>query len=154
MIINKKDNLAAVKIDNKEIEEVEAFHYLGSTINNKGTPDSAITHNIEKAKSTVIKMRPILICKELSLGTKIKLVDSSIIPILTYGLESIVLRKQDWTRLETVLNTIWRMILGTNDRKQLDVQQLKLKVNLPNLANKIMQTDQAYHIRRIKDQIT
>ncbi|VDP01001.1 unnamed protein product [Schistosoma margrebowiei] len=67
------------------------------------------------------------------------MVDSSIIPILTYGLESIVLRKQDWTRLETVLNTIRRMILGINDRKQLNVQQLKLKVNLPNLANKIMQ---------------
>ncbi|XP_018644737.1 unnamed protein product [Schistosoma mansoni] len=67
------------------------------------------------------------------------MVDSSIIPILTYGLESIVLRKQDWSRLEAVLNTVRRIILNINDRKQYTVEQLKLKINLPNLASKIMQ---------------
>ncbi|CAH8529152.1 unnamed protein product [Schistosoma rodhaini] len=139
MIINKKGNSANVKIGNKDIEEVESFHYLGSTINNKGTPDSAITYNIEKAKNAIIKIKPILKSKELSLDTKMKLVDSSIIPILTYGLESIVLRKQDWSRLEAVLNTVRRIILGINDRKQLTVEQLRHKINLPNLANKIMQ---------------
>ncbi|CAH8290778.1 unnamed protein product, partial [Schistosoma rodhaini] len=139
MIINKKAITSNVKINNKDIEEVGSFHYLGSTINNKGTPDCAITYNIEKAKNAIIKIKPILKSKELNLDTKAKMVDSSIIPILTYGLESIVLRKQDWSRLEAVLNTVRRIILNINDRKQYTVEQLKLKINLPNLASKIMQ---------------
>lgn len=83
MIINKKDSLSTVSMDKKEIQKVETFHYLGSTIINKGTPNNAITHNVEKATTEVIKTRLVLKSKELSLNTKVKLVDSLIILILT-----------------------------------------------------------------------
>lgn len=139
MIINKHDNLTPITIENKQIEEVTNFLYLGSILNHKGSADDTITHNIAKSKNALIKISPILKSKKLNLSTKTKLINTLIIPHLTYSLESIVLRKKDWSRLEAVLNTTRRIILNIKDRKELNIEQLHEKIHLPNIATKIMQ---------------
>ncbi|XP_018652660.1 hypothetical protein Smp_109300 [Schistosoma mansoni] len=139
MIINKQDNQSSITIENKRIEEITNFLYLGSIINNKGTEDDTITHNISKSKNALIKISPILKSNKLHISTKTSLINTLIIPHLTYSLESIVLRKTDWSRLEAVLNTARRIILNIKDKKELNIQQLHEKIQLPNIATKIMQ---------------
>ena len=84
---------ASIKVDGKDLEQVEHFKYLGQTVNQEGRSEQEIKIRIAKAKSTFISMRNILTSKDISLALRIRLVKCYIYPLVLYGAETCTLLK-------------------------------------------------------------
>ena len=125
---------AQLIIDGQEIEKVHRFKYLGSIIEDDGSPKSAVSSNIKRARYALIRIRCALRSNRLTMDMKSHLIECYVKPVLYYGLETIVLTAQLSDRMEAVLNTARRMILGLNNRKVVKVEELKRKVALEAVA--------------------
>jgi hypothetical protein len=77
-------------------------------------------------------------------------------PILTYGLASIVLRQRDLNRITAQLNTVRRMSLGINNRRDIKLEELKTRLHLSNISRKLQQRrlNQWHAINQKNDNVT
>ena len=114
--------------------KVHRFEYLGSIIEDDGSPKSAVSSNIKRARYALIRIRCALRSNRLTMDMKSHLIECYVKPVLYYGLETIVLTAQLSDRMEAVLNTAMRMILGLNNRKVVKVEELKRKFALEAVA--------------------
>lgn len=94
MIINTQNNNSPVTIGDSTIKEANSLKYLGSIVRSEGHPSDTNNVNLIKAKHTTIKISPVWRANGMSRNTETKLVESIILPILTHGLETIVLSKR------------------------------------------------------------
>ncbi|MES9974259.1 MAG: reverse transcriptase family protein, partial [Candidatus Thiodiazotropha sp.] len=121
---------ARIEIDGTSIERVESFCYLGSEISSDGDNTSAVKQNVRKARFSLARLRPALRSNNITLRTKTKLINSFIKPVLYYGLSTIVLTKVLHDKMEALLNTARRIILGIRDKRELKVVELKERISL------------------------
>ena len=113
----KVKNVKILYMDDTPIERVDTFTYLGVKLKYNNTFQTAIKHNVEKAKKALFKLEMTWLKVDVSIPTKIHLFDHTIMPILLYGCE------------------IW----GYDDIEQIEVfhrnylrQLLKLRKGVPN----------------------
>ena len=99
---------ASIKVDGKDLEQVEHFKYLGQTVNQEGRSEQEIKIRIAKAKSTFISMRNILTSKDISLALRIRLVKCYIYPLVLYGAETWTLLKESGKRIDSFEMWVYR----------------------------------------------
>jgi hypothetical protein len=95
-------------IDQKQLENVEYFNYLGSVITNDARCTREIKSRISMAKATFNKKKKLFTSK-LDLNLRKKLVKCYIWSIALYGDETWTLRKTDQKYLESFEMWCWRM---------------------------------------------
>lgn len=81
-----------VEDDQATLEATGISHSLGSVISEIGEPDGAISANLVKAKSQLIRTRPFRRAKDLSTPLEVKLVKILMDPFVTYGLSTVIPR--------------------------------------------------------------
>lgn len=74
------------------LRKMSEIKYLGTIIGSTGESDEAIRENIAKALRSLIRLRPILISRNLTVQSKVRLIKLLIEPIATYGLPAIALK--------------------------------------------------------------
>ena len=72
------DNVTEFKIDDEHIEIMESFIFLGSQITRNGGSDSEIRRRIGLARITMKKLIHVIKNNDLTLNTKIRLVNTLI----------------------------------------------------------------------------
>lgn len=102
---------AKVWINNEEIETVNSFNLLGSTINDKATSVDDIKKRIALGKSAVNDLSRIFTDKNIQLRTKVRIVNSMVFPVMMYGCESWTVKKQDLRKVDAFEMWCWRRIL-------------------------------------------
>ena len=71
IVINTKDNTnVPIKLPSEEVEQVNHFEYLGSIITADGRADKAISAGISKSRKSMLRLRPALVSKRLTLRKK------------------------------------------------------------------------------------
>lgn len=118
MFIKKEGDQDNVKINIATVEKVQSFQYLGSIVSQDSFPDETIRDSVTKAWNVITKIRPVPRSHNIGIKAKAKLIETTVIPALIYGLETIVLWQEDVTKLKTMLNTVRWMIWGINYKKQ------------------------------------
>jgi hypothetical protein len=101
-----------LQLGEEEIEEVKEFVYLGSIISKRGGSDEDITARIKKAKATFSQLSPIWKSKQISLNTKISLINTDVKSVLLYGCETWKETREIWKKLQRYVNRCLRFILG------------------------------------------
>jgi len=96
-----------VRIDQKELENVECFKYLGSILTNDGRCTCEIKSRITMAKAAFNKKKNLLTSK-LDLNLRKKLVKCYIWSMALYGAETWTLRAADQKYLESFKMWCWR----------------------------------------------
>jgi hypothetical protein len=94
MRISRQPLPVKIMIDQKQLEDVESFKYLGSILTNDGRCTCEIKCRIAMAKAVFIKNRTLFIIF-LDLELRKKLVKCNIWSILSYGVEIWTLRPVD-----------------------------------------------------------
>ena len=95
------------------IEVVSHFQYLGSIVQNDCGMDTEISSRICKALSAFQSLSRILwYQRKIQTRTKVRILNSVILPTLLYGLESTVLLEPHIRRLESLVIRCLRIILG------------------------------------------
>ena len=107
MIISRQPLLVKIMIDQKQLENVESFKYLGSMLTNDGRCTCEIKSRIAMAKVACNKERA-LFTSTLDLELRKKLVKCYIVSIAFYGAETWPLRAVDQKHLESFEIWCWR----------------------------------------------
>lgn len=101
-----------VKLDQKEIKEVDKFVYLGSVVSKDGGADEDIRCRINKARYAFNTLRPIWRSTSLSLSNKIRIFNTNVKSVLLYGSETWRTTRTNMHKLQTFTNRCLRNILG------------------------------------------
>ena len=83
----RQDQLKAIDIENKEIEQVRSFKYLGSTVNTDNTIEEEIKERTALGNKAFFAKKKIFQSKLISKNAKLKLYFSVITPVVTYASE-------------------------------------------------------------------
>ena len=155
MTFSKGSNTRKIqfKIDEKPIEMVKEYKYLGITVNARNCSFSPTMTNLSnKATRAIFAITSKLPYKSAPVKTLLKLFDSCIAPILTYGSEIwAAYTNHDWknwdtTEIERVHTQFLKRVLGVNrsttnvmvrgelGRHSLQERILKRNVNFINYA--------------------
>ena len=115
MNINCKGNKINLTVNNKDIEVVKEYKYLGDYFNEKGNNDSLIDNRIKNVYMKLLTIKAI--CKELYLGqydivVRIKLYESIFISSLLHNCQS-------WTNLRKSSDIRKMLTLQTKYLKQM-----------------------------------
>ena len=77
-----------VTFNNKNIEEVQEFVYLSSTITTDGNSEMDILHRLSKARGTSVVLWNIWRSSRIGTKTTVKIFKSNVLGVLLYGAES------------------------------------------------------------------
>jgi hypothetical protein len=106
----RQQQLTPINIENKEIEQVKVFKYLGSIINTDNTMEEEIKARITSGNKVYFANKKMFQSRFISKRAKLKLYYSVIRPIITYSCET-------WILKETIINKLLifeRKIFGPN----------------------------------------
>ena len=101
-------------LNGQTLEEVEAYKYLGEMINNKGNLSTHIKElekKVQAATQHIITETGNKEFKGIKMEAVWQLVDSIIIPILTYGAEGWEPSKTELQQLQTIMNKALKTLL-------------------------------------------
>jgi hypothetical protein len=107
MRISRQPSPIKIMINQKQLENVEYFNYLGSMITNDARCTREIKSRISIATAAFNKKKTLFTSK-LDLNLEKKLVKSYIWSIALYGAETWTLRKVDQKYLESFETWCWR----------------------------------------------
>ena len=113
MVISKKKDKPVCKITvhGKELQQVEEFCFLGSTITSSGKTDREIIRRIAMAKDAFQRMKNILVSKRINKMSRIRLIRCYIWSVLLYGCETWTVTKELQRRLEAAEMWFLRRLL-------------------------------------------
>ena len=100
-----------IKIQNRQLEQVKTFSYLGTVIAEDATSKEEIRSRLRTAWGISTSLNKLRENHNLSVHTKICLLKSLIWPIATYGYESWTIKKEDEDRIKAFEMKRFRHIL-------------------------------------------
>ena len=111
MKINVKQS-APITLDNRPIEEVQKFTYLGSCISIDGGTEEDLKTRINKARHTFIMLKKIWKDSNIKNHTKLQIFNSNVKSVLLYDSESWRSIGTLEHKLQTFVNKCLRFIMG------------------------------------------
>ena len=115
MIMSRDQNTGrshSMKIDNRSIERVEEFKYLGTALTNKNSIQEEIKRRLKVGNACYYSVQNLLSSSLLSKKLKIKIYRTIILPIVRYGCEAWSLTLREERRLRVFENRVLRRYLG------------------------------------------
>lgn len=160
MIINKKfaqTKTIDLKLGELTLEQVNKYKYLGCTINDKGDQEDQITNikgKTEAAYQTILHILHDKTFANIQMQTAWKLIETCIIPIITYGTEAWKNNSKSVNKLNKILDDILKRIL--NVPLSTPREALYLDTNLLDIATIIdkKKLNMYYKIKRNPNNIT
>ena len=120
IMVNSANNTPAqISMNGQQLEEVEAFKYLGSTLTKDGRSTVEIKTRLGIATSAMARLARIWRSGDISFHTKMKLLKALVLSILLYGCESWTMTAETTRRIQTFETKCYRRLLGISwsDRK-------------------------------------
>ena len=97
--------------DGETMETVTDFIFLGSKITADGDWSHEIQRNLLLGRKVVNNLDSILKSRDITLPTKIRLVEAMVFPIVVYGCESWTIKKAEHWRIDAFALWSWRRLL-------------------------------------------
>ena len=122
MTLNHKTNQPLI-INNKHVEEVQDFIYLGSKLTTDGDSGADVESRICKEQGACATLKPIWRSGKISIKTKLNIFKSNVLGVLLYGAESwkvtqAICHKMDVFQrrcLRRILRIFWPTTVSNND---------------------------------------
>jgi len=108
----KEPQLNKLTVDNKHIDQVRSFSYLGTIVNGNNTLEKEIRERIAKGNKAFYAHKVIFKTNLVSRKSKLKLYWSAIRPTVVYACETWVLKESITQKLSVFERKILRKIFG------------------------------------------
>ena len=92
-------------------ETVADFLFLGSKITADGDCSHEIKRHLPLGRKSMTNLDSILKSKDLTLPTKVHLIEAMVFPVVTYGCESWTITKAECPRIDAFELWCWRRLL-------------------------------------------
>ena len=115
MRVGRKHEVCNVKVEGERVEQVKEMKYSGTMISSDGSMDSEVEQRIGMASRMVGAIgSTVLGRKELTKGTKLRVVNATVISMLTYGYEAWALQARHKGRIQATQMRVLRWIEGVS----------------------------------------
>jgi hypothetical protein len=95
MAIGKEDTKLNIFLDNEKLDKVEEFTYLGSVFTEDRKCIADTKKRIGKTASVIGRLNKIRRSSDIALTTKMMVYQTLVLPVLLYGLECWVMKKDE-----------------------------------------------------------
>jgi len=102
-----------VTLDNEKIDQVGKFTYLGSIISKHDGCSEDVKSRIAKAQGVFSQLKKVWKNRKISLKTKIRISEATVMTVVKYGSEAWALQKADENLLDVFQRNCLRIVLGT-----------------------------------------
>ena len=99
---NGKANLVDISLNDRRMEEVETYRYLGVDMSSDGGMGEEVNHRIKEAKKAWGALKDVWKNRHLSREAKVGMYEEIIEPSLLYGWEVLSLKVRERKRMEAV----------------------------------------------------
>ena len=136
------------------METVRDFIFGGSKVTAGGDCSHEIKRHLVFGRKAMTNLHSILKSRDITLPTKVHLVEAMVFPVVMYGYESWTIKKAEHQRIEAFELWCWRRLLRvpwtarTSNQSILkeispeySLEGLMLKLNLQSLGHLIQRTD-------------
>jgi len=127
----RQDQLTPINIENKELEQVKSFKYLGSIINTDNTMGEEIKERIALGNEVYFANKKMFQSRLLSKRAKLKLYYLVIRPVVTYSCETWILKETIINKLLVFERKILRKIFSPNNEN--DIWRIKTNQELDEI---------------------
>ena len=104
-------NITSWQIDGETVETVADFIFLGSKITADGDCSHEIKRRLLFGRKVMINLDSILKNRDITLPTKVCLVEAMVFPVVMYGCESWTIKKAERPRMDAFELWCWRRLL-------------------------------------------
>lgn len=142
-----------INIDNNIIQQVHTYKYLGHEIKiGKDNQTHEISRRIGLTWAAFGKLGYIL-RSNVPMCLKRKVYNQCILPVQTYGAETLTLTKRSANRLRTTQRAMERAMLGVSLRDHLTNEEVRRRSGVQDVIEKIvtLKWNWAGHLARIRD---
>jgi hypothetical protein len=94
-----------------KVELTDCYIFLGSIISRGGSDSKEINQRLSMGRVAMAKLEKIFKDSDIRIGAKIKIVETLVFPVVTYGSESWTVRKSDRKRIDAFELWTWRRML-------------------------------------------
>ena len=138
MRVARKRDSCEVSIGDQVIEQVDEMKYLGVMISSDGRMEKEIEARIAMATRLVGGMGDTVVSRrELSKGTKLKVVNATMMPSLLYGCEVWSLTKQQQGRVQATQMRVLRRIEGVNRMDRVRNEDIRQRLGQEDIVQVI-----------------
>ena len=136
--IMSNTDLETFNLEGENIEVVDSFIFLGSTIHKEGGCDLEIRRRLSLGRAAMNKLSVLMKSHDISRNTKIMLVNRLVFPTVLYGAESWTLKLKDRRRLNAFELWCWRRLLRISQkiRNEEVIKQINPPISLDALVIK------------------
>ena len=102
------DPITSWQIEGGKVETVTDFIFLGSRITVDGDSSYEIKRNLLLGRKTLTNLDSVLKSRNITLPTKVSIIETMIFPVVIYGCESWTIKKARFQRIDVFKLTCWR----------------------------------------------
>ena len=117
-----------IKVKGQKIGTVTSFKYLGEQLFQMMAPNQRFSSRIAQATAALTKLKPIWRDKNISLGSKVKLMRSLVISIFLYACESWTLTAELEKRTQAFEMRCYRRILNISYKDHVTNEKVRRKI--------------------------
>ena len=103
--------IASWQIDGETVDTVADFIFLGSKITVSGDCSHEIKRHLLLGRKVMTNLDSIFKSRDITLSTKVCLVNAMVFPVVMYGCESWTIRKTECCRIDAFELWCWRRLL-------------------------------------------
>ena len=119
------------------IEEVEAFTYLGAKMCKEGGGVKDLKNRLSKARGSFVRLKTIWNSKSVTRKTKLKLYRTLVVLVLLYGCETWKMNKSDDKEIDVFQNKCIRKILEVRWQDHVSTEELLERAEMEPLSRDV-----------------
>ena len=109
---NREENELNVRLNDRRMEEVESYRYLGVDVSSDGRMNEEVSHRIGEARKVAGALQELWKKRHVSREAKVGMYEGIVEPSLLYGCEAWVMNVHERRRVEAVEMNCLRSICG------------------------------------------
>ena len=128
MWVGKQREELNIRLEEKDIKQVNNFVYLGGNISENGRVDVEVRRRIQAGANAWRHVEGVMVDRKISRKLKGKVLDSCVVPASTYGLETLALSELHQHKLQVCENNWIRKIAGVRRVERRRMKDLREEV--------------------------
>ncbi|KAK3532054.1 hypothetical protein QTP86_003542 [Hemibagrus guttatus] len=137
MCVNEREGSGTVRLQGEEVNKVQEFKYLGSTVQSNGECGKEVKKRVQAGWNGWRKVSGVLCDRKISARIKGKVYKTVVRPAMLYGLETVSLRKRQDSELEVAeLKMVW-FSLGVTRLDRIRNEYIRGTAHVGRLGDKV-----------------
>ncbi|KAK3548498.1 hypothetical protein QTP70_013331 [Hemibagrus guttatus] len=140
MCVNERERSGTVRLQGEEVKKVQAFKYLGSTVQSNGECGKEVKKRVQAGWNGWRKVSGVLCDRKISTRIKGKVYRTVVRPAMLYGLETVSLRKRQESELEVAELKMLRFSLGVTRLDRIRNEYIRGTAHVGHMGDKVRET--------------